>query len=332
MEDQKRTTKEKIRLYASFFQGLKTAYGTYDPVTGRYWQVKKPVKRKTIYDHLRGGKPYGFYPLVGSNTRVGVVDFDNGDPLPPIRFIERAKHYDISAYLERSKSKGYHVWLFFPKEGVSAIKARLVINHILKEIESPDTEVFPKQDYLNGKGNYGNFINAPLFGKLVPDGKTIFITPDASLYPFPDQWAFLESIARIDEKLLDDIIALNELKNIAVSNNDIEDYGKKGRPGYSLPACIQSILRNGVEFDQRVATFRIAVHLKRIGLPEDCTVAALLEWKRKNKPINNKLTITTREIHEQVEWAYKKVYTGYGCQDSIIQAFCDPKCPVNIHD
>ena len=326
MEDQNRTTEEKIRLYASLFQGLKTAYGTYDPVSGKHWQVKKPVKRKTICDHLKGRRPYGFYPLVGNNTRVGVVDFDNGDPIPAIRFIERAKHYGISAYLERSKSKGYHVWLFFQKEGVSARKIRLVIAHVLKEIEIPDTEVFPKQDYLNGTGYYGNFINAPLFGKLVPKGKTVFITADAHLNPYPDQWAFLESVERIDENLLNDIFELNELDKKTTSHIEKRYSEKKGRPGYSLPACIQSILRNGVEFDQRVATFRIAVHLKRIGLPEDCTAAVLLEWRNKNQPINNKLTIATKEIHEQVEWAYKKDYSGYGCQDSIIQTFCDSGC------
>ncbi len=132
-----------------------------------------------------------------------------------------------------------------------------------------------------------------------------------------------------DIQLLDDdVIELNGLYNKTISHNEIKYSEKKGRSGYGLPVCIQSILQNGVEFDQRVVAFRIAVHLKRVGLPEDCTVAALLEWKRKNKPINNKLTITTREIHEQVEWAYKKEYTGYGCQDSIIQAFCDPRCPI----
>jgi len=229
--------------------------------------------------------------------------------------VQIAEHYGITTYIERSKSKGYHVWLFFPTKGVSARKVRLVINHILDEIESPDTEVFPKQAYLEGKGYYGNFINAPLFGKLVFIGKTVFITPDANLKPYPDQWNFLESVDKIEEKLLDDIIGLNELNNNSGFNNTMEQSKKRRNPGYGLPVCIRTILQNGVEFNQRVATFRIAVHLKRVDLPLDCTIAALMEWKRMNKPVNNKQLITIQEIIDRVEWAYKKEYMGYGCQE-----------------
>jgi hypothetical protein len=78
-------------LFYSLFRGITTAYGTYDPKTGRHWQIKEPVTKRTIYNHLMGIQPYGFYTLEDNMTRVGVVDFDNQNPEPPLLFIRRAE-------------------------------------------------------------------------------------------------------------------------------------------------------------------------------------------------------------------------------------------------
>ena len=234
----------------------------------------------------------------------------------------------MAAYLERSKSKGYHVWICFSK-AVPARKVRMVLRHILHEIESPSTEIFPKQDFISGSDSFGNFINAPLFGKLVPEGKTIFIQPDANLRPFSNQWAVLDSIRRVEEDTLDWIIQLNDLVREDYRNqNKKSDINLNNVIGYSLPVCIRRMLNEGVTYNQRVACFRIAVHLKRVGLPYDAVIAILTNWKLKNRPKENKRILTSKEIEAQVEWAFKKNYSGYGCSEPIIKSFCDPKCPV----
>jgi len=97
--DIKRTTKEKVELFMDLFQGLPNVYGTYSTTTGRYWQVKEKITETVILDHLTGKRSYGFYPLVGDRTKVGVADFDHHNPEPPMMFIKRAKHYGINAYL-----------------------------------------------------------------------------------------------------------------------------------------------------------------------------------------------------------------------------------------
>ncbi len=107
------TTDEKIKLFTSLFRGVDKAYGTYEPNTGRQRQIKKQVTKETIYNHLSGSQPNGFYPLVGKRTHVGVAGFDDGNPEPAIQLVESARYYRINAYLEVSKSKGYHVWFFF---------------------------------------------------------------------------------------------------------------------------------------------------------------------------------------------------------------------------
>ena len=183
IDTEKLSDKEKMRLFFSRFHGLENVYGTYNTQTGKHWQIKGKVTEKVIEKHLKGKQPYGFYPLIGDKTSVAVADFDNLDPRPPIEFIKRAEHYGLSTYLEKSKSKGYHVWLFFPKDGINAKKVRLVIKFILKEIDSINTEVFPKQDSITNSGSYGNFINAPLFGKQISKNKTVFIHPNFKLEP-----------------------------------------------------------------------------------------------------------------------------------------------------
>ena len=188
-----RTTGNKIALFRQFFSGLPSAYGTYHPVSGQVRQVKAPVTDKVILSHLQGKQPYGVYLLKGDRTRAVVADFDTHDRFQPVEFMNVASHYKISSYIERSKSKGYHVWIFFGQGGVPACKARLVVKNILDEIEAPDTEFFPKQNSLESSNlQFGNFINAPLFGALVPKGKTVFIDP-TTFKPYQDQWVFLRS-------------------------------------------------------------------------------------------------------------------------------------------
>jgi hypothetical protein len=192
---------KKIKIFRDFFSGLTHVYGTCDPDTGRTWQAKEPVTDETILAHLKGRRPYGVYLLTDSRTRAVVADFDDPDPFPPVEFVNAANHYGLPAYIETSKSKGFHVWIFFDPKGGEASKARVIVKRILEEIECPQTEIFPKQDRLDSLESYGNFIFAPLFGRLVSKGKTVFVDP-YTLKPYKDQWEFLKTVKRAAEPLL----------------------------------------------------------------------------------------------------------------------------------
>ena len=82
-----RTTTSKVELFQSFFTGLSHVYGTYDPVTKRSWQEKKPVTAETILAHLKGKRHYGVYLLVKDTIRAIAADFDHHDPTKPLEFI-----------------------------------------------------------------------------------------------------------------------------------------------------------------------------------------------------------------------------------------------------
>ena len=335
MKKVKRDTKEKIRIYQGLFMGLRNVYGTYDTKTGKVRQVKEPVTEEVIRAHLTGRRSYGVYLLVGEKTGALAVDFDQNDLSLPIAYVAGARRYDISAYIETSKSKGYHVWIFFEQGGVVAHKARLVAAKILADMGKPQTEVFPKQDVLANGISYGNFINAPLFGRLVPKGRTVFVDPADPTKPYPDQWELLQGVQRVPEYRLDAIIEsckLNEQAPTAErtrcnghSNSDSET------SSFGLPPCGRRILAEGVDSYQRVSCFRLAVHLKRNGLPYDLALITLKTWAKKNHPPEGKRIITDQEIEYQTRYAFENSYRGFGCEDPAMAAYCDKNCSLYMH-
>ena len=326
-----RSTAEKLAIFRRCFGGLKHVYGTYDLRTGRARQVKQPVTDRVLLRHLQGKQPYGVYLLVEDRTTAVVADFDEKDTWLPLQFIRQAHHYRISAYLERSKSKGWHVWIFLATPGVLAAKARRVAIRILDDIGATTVEVFPKQDALDGDRRYGNFIYAPLFGALVPQGRTVFVDPEKGLRPVPDQWSFLEGVERVGESLLDDIIEINQLGEGSPDGTQSRSTEEIGRStiSFGLLPCARRMLAEGVTAYQRVACFRLAVHLRRLGIPQDLALAVLRAWAGKNRPRESRWIITPDEIAKQTQCAYAKTYRGFGCEEPAFAPFCRSDCPIH---
>jgi hypothetical protein len=324
----RRTTREKVAIFRACFSGLEHVYGTYDPRTGRVRQVKQPVTDRVILDHLLGRQPYGVYLLVGDRTHALAVDFDAEDLNPPMKFVAAAKNHGLATYIERSKSKGYHVWMFFEKAGVKAAKARLVAQLILREMGTPMVEVFPKQDRLDASTSFGNFINAPLFGRLVPAGRSVFINESIPPVPHQDQWQLLANVRRVPEAVLDAVLKGQE----SLLHAEDERRQEPPRPvpaavrSYGLPSCARRMLAEGVGALQRVACFRLAVQLKKAGLPRDIAVAALRAWAVKNRPTDKKRIISDTEVAAQTTSAYVRSYRGCGCGDPAVKPYCDPSC------
>lgn len=246
-----------------------------------------------------------------------------------------ARRYDMSAYIERSKSKGYHVWIFFEQHGVLARKARLVAHKILADMGKPGTEVFPKQDVLGNGVSYGNFINAPLFGAFVPKGRTVFVDPAKPTKVYPDQWELLERVQRVTELRLNAIIeSYNLIEQSATdegakANNHSES--NCSTSPFGLPPCARKMLAEGVTSYQRVSCFRLAVHLKRNGIPYDLALVTLKAWAKKNRPTNGKRIITDAEIIYQTKCAFENSYRSFGCEDPAIAAHCDKDCPLYVY-
>lgn len=330
MEQRERSVGEKVRIFKDLFAGLQEVYGTYDPATGKVRQEKKPVTDEVILSHLRGGRPYGVYLLTGTTTRALAVDFDQERLELPVSYVAAASRYGLSAYIERSKSKGYHVWMFFESKGVLAHEARVVAKKILADMGAAGTEIFPKQDALTDGVSYGNFINAPLFGGLVPKGRTIFVDPTAPPEVYPDQWEFLERVQKHTEEDLDTVI---ERFHLEVRDRAPAKTGNIVRTGpnvsaFGLPHCARKILVEGVSAYQRVSCFRLAVHLKRNGIPYDLALVMLKGWAKKNRPADGRGVITDQEIEYQTRCAFSHPYRSLGCEHAAMAAYCHHDCPL----
>ena len=202
----------------------------------------------------------------------------------------------------------------------------VIVKRILEEIDCPQTEIFPKQDCPEGLESYGNFIFTPLFGRLVSKGKTVFVDP-YTLKPYKDQWEFLKTVKRAAEPLLDEIIELNALE-VPRTHTPQPQGESTPETRFSLPSCARTMLQDGVSQYQRVSCFRLAVHLKRLGLPQDVAASALKAWAQKNRPSAGKRIITDGEILEQITYAFARNYRTYGCESEAVKPFCHPRCPV----
>ncbi|MCY2928069.1 MAG: hypothetical protein NTV86_00970, partial [Planctomycetota bacterium] len=203
-----------------------------------------------------------------------------------------------------------------------------VVKAILEDVEASATEVFPRQDSLGEGVQYGNFINAPLFGALVPQGRTVFVDPDADFKPYPNQWDVLARIQRVEESRLDEIIEINDLGQRRAGSVPPADKNRHTSSFHGLLPCAQRMLAEGVTGYQRIACFRLAIQLKKVGLSVASTVAVLLDWSSRNRPGNGKGKISEAEVREQTTWAYRRNYRSCGCEEPAISAYCDPSCPL----
>lgn len=166
-----------------------------------------PLTDEAIARHLAGKVTLGAYLLAADNTcKAGVIDCDiNKDADPDanrprcrelVRLVYRTcRGMDLSALLEDSGNKGYHLWTFFSEPmpaGQVQRMGRLIVARALEEQEFSGihAEVFPKQ---GEKDHFGNLIKVPLSLHLKTGRRCLFLDPE-TFEPYPDQTGVLLDI------------------------------------------------------------------------------------------------------------------------------------------
>lgn len=146
--------------------------------------VRQPVTQRSYFLHLIGKVSLGLYPLLDDATcRFGAIDLDRDDLDLVLKIRDELWNVGLKqTIIELSKSKGYHIWVFF-SEPVKAKEIRHILNTVLSILKLT-LEVFPKQDRLN-EGEIGNYINLPYFGGLKHTPERRVILDNKIMAPVP---------------------------------------------------------------------------------------------------------------------------------------------------
>lgn len=100
-------------------------------------------------------------PLRGDWYTVwGCTDIDTGDLQAAINLQTAFSAVDVHAFIEKSRSKGYHVWVF-ASEPVLARDMRRMFLACHQVVDYPAREVNPKQETLASTKQYGNYVRLP---------------------------------------------------------------------------------------------------------------------------------------------------------------------------
>ncbi|CAM3958093.1 putative helicase D10 [Pseudomonas reidholzensis] len=172
-----------------------------------------PVTDEVIYLHLAGAIVAGVYPLLTDDTcHFLAVDFDEADwRADVLAFAHSCHELGVPVALEISRSgNGAHAWIFFDSKVAASDARRLgaaIISHACERTRqlalSSYDRLFPNQDYMP-KGGFGNLIALPLQKRARAQNQSVFV--DDTLEPYPDQWAFLASLARMTSERIQPVI------------------------------------------------------------------------------------------------------------------------------
>jgi hypothetical protein len=161
-----------LTVFATLFAGRTDAYFVSAP---RPRAKRSPVTVRLFADHLTGVVDIGTYPVRDDATcRWGCIDIDTPQDGTDDDSYRRAtdiwsvwRYYGLPAWVERSRSKGYHVWIFCDWLPARVVRsAGLWVNHIA---EAESREVNPKNvaPWLTGDGLI-NTVRTPYAGAANP--------------------------------------------------------------------------------------------------------------------------------------------------------------------
>jgi hypothetical protein len=245
--------------FIELFQGRTDAIGTEEggcfrpgpPFEGNLYYWKETVER-----HLKGIVPIGVYPMVpfpvvqldpndappdeltipradiiGAEWRVrwGCIDFDEGDE--PSFVYARNVHavlgeFGITAWIERSRSKGYHVWCF-ADEWVPARTMRRALLAACQIVGAPTKEINPKSEELK-EGQLGNYLRCPYPGglrnahTLHASSRRVMLDEQGNFYLLH---TFVEQAlaSRTNASALEQVAALFKPKPRPLNNRKVDD-------------------------------------------------------------------------------------------------------------
>ena len=153
-----------IRRFGQLFQGRLDAVGGDD---GR--AIYRPYTYRAVAAHLSGENAFGVYPSWPDQngdrwTRWGCCDIDTGDWQEAFQLATALAGMGLVPHVERSRSKGWHIWVFVERP-VPAATMRRCLKVAYAAIDLPAKEANPKSEVL-APSQLGNYLRLPYKGGL----------------------------------------------------------------------------------------------------------------------------------------------------------------------
>jgi len=280
-------TQDTITGFASLFQGGSMAQsltgGGFYPMEnpdGSFYAATGEAYLRAVEGHLsKDGEGIGVYPLMeahgpegaleGFTVWWGCVDWDEGREASFIHaknVHEVLAQIGIKGWVERSRSKGFHLWVFFTEP----LAARIVRDGLIgacNVVGAPTKEVNPKQISLVGK-KIGNGMRLP-YPALRETGQHEMLNPKAtySQIPLADSFVAEALQTRITGEQWEAAVVLYKGNEPAPVRRASYSY-----TGSRLTGVAEAIRRNGPRItsdkphgDRSGTLFSLACHMIRQG-------------------------------------------------------------------
>jgi hypothetical protein len=177
--------------FYELFDGNRSAVGTESGGCLRLHDLDYDwVNHVNMHLTLGGDEAVGVYPLVYNilcherwRVKWGCVDFDEGEEASwayALRLQKLLAKAGITAWIERSRSKGYHVWVF-AVDWVPAATMRRALLVACQLVKVPTKEINPKSEGFDDPKTLGNYVRLPYpgwLGLLAGDQRRVVVDED----------------------------------------------------------------------------------------------------------------------------------------------------------
>jgi hypothetical protein len=240
-------------------------------------RVDALVTTELFQKHLDGDMGLGIYPTWHNEDGVlmaswGCADIDTGLWSEAYGLATALSAMNITPHIERSRSKGWHIWCF-PTEPVEATMMRRAFKVAYAAIELPTKEINPKSETLR-PGQVGNYVRLPYKDYLKNSGPMARQT-------FLDRWdsegegtpldlgdwlyEYDETFQTSSELICEWGERWREPKRTRIDTvNDISDEALKKLVG-NLPGDLFVFVKNGPQADRSGGLVALAFKLRRNG-------------------------------------------------------------------
>jgi hypothetical protein len=237
------TDTEVISQFTELFRGRGDCYGSEEGGC-----VRQPLTKQTFGNHLGDGPNIGVYPAVPRQGKEsicvwGCSDIDVED-LDAARLLQRTLEMaGVVSWVERSRSKGYHVWVF-ASEQVPAESMRRMLLVVHQVAAYPAREVNPKQSNVSAN-KVGNYVRLPYPGGLVETPvKRVILDDNDQPIPLRDwlQVAISSRVAPVDVERIASMYVEPARQNIVIDfdvSESLDDALRRASP------MIRTLWRDG---------------------------------------------------------------------------------------